>query len=272
MIKQFLMIIGAAAIVTAADAANAADLPVKAPVYEAASISSAYNWTGFYMGANVGYAFGNTNVVLSPNSNFLTINPSPQMFDFIATSGTSTIKSSGFNGGFQAGYKAQVGAVVLGAEADWSYLGLKKSTATGILPLPDGMNTISFSQSSSTTQMVTLRGIIGAPVGRFLPYVTGGLGVGWDRFSQMVQVPTMPGPCFCWSGQASRAQPGWVVGAGIEYAITAQVSAKTEYLYTDFGSLQFTTLGAPNGVPGLDFTHSARFTIQTVKAGLNFRL
>src|ERR1039457_3989980 len=93
MIRQFLMIIGAAAIVTAADAANAADLPVKAPVYEAASISSAYNWTGFYMGANVGYAFGNTNVVLSPNSNFLTINPSPQMFDFIATSGTSTIRS-----------------------------------------------------------------------------------------------------------------------------------------------------------------------------------
>ena len=51
-----------------------------------------------------------------------------------------------------------------------------------------------------------------------------------------------------------------------------QALALTEYLYTDFGSLQFTTLGAPNGVPSLDFTHSARFTIQTAKAGLNFRL
>jgi outer membrane immunogenic protein len=214
------------------------------------------------------YAFGKTNVVLSPNPNFLTINPAPQMFDFIAASGTSTIKSSGFNGGFQAGYKAQIGAVVLGAEADWSYLGLKKSTATGILPLPDGMNTISYSQSASTTHMVTLRGIIGAPVGSFLPYVTGGLGVGRDQFSQTVQVPSMS---VSWSGQTSRAQTGWVVGAGIEYAISTRLSAKMEYLYTDLGSLHFTTLGAPIE-PGLDFTHSAAFIIQTVKAGLNFRL
>ncbi len=269
MNKHFLAIVGAAAIVTAAGGAKAADMPVKAPVYEAASIPSAYNWTGFYVGANVGYAFGNTNVVLSPNANFLTINPAPQMFDFIAASGTSTIKSSGFNGGLQAGYKAQFGAVVLGAEADWSYLGLKKSTATGILPLPDGMTTISFSQSASTTQMVTFRGIIGAPVGSFLPYVTGGLGVGWDQFSQTVQIPTIP---VSWSGQTSRAQPGWVVGAGVEYAISARLSAKAEYLYTDLGSLQFTTLGAPIGLPGLDFAHSAGFIIQTVNAGLNFRL
>jgi outer membrane immunogenic protein len=268
MNREFLAIIGAAAIVTAASAAHAADMPVKAPVYEAPSIPSVYDWTGFYVGGNVGYAFGNANVVLSPSPNFLTINPAPQMFDFIAASGTSTLRSSGFNGGFQAGYKAQIGPVVLGAEADWSYLGLKKSTATGILPLPDGMTTISFSQSASTTQMVTLRGMIGAPVGRFLPYVTGGLGVGWDQFSQTVQIPNIP---VSWSGQTFRAQPGWVVGAGIEYAISARLSAKTEYLYTDLGSLQFTTLGAPNGLPGLDFTHSASVEIQTVKAGLNFR-
>jgi outer membrane immunogenic protein len=270
MNREFLVAIGVAATLTAAGAAHAADMPVKAPVYEAAPIPSAYNWTGFYVGANVGYAFGNADVVLLPSPNFLTIKPSPQMFEFIAANGTSTIRPSGFNGGFQAGYKAQVGAVVLGAEADWSYLALKKSTATGLLLLPDGMNAISYSQSASITQMVTLRGIIGAPIGSLLPYVTGGLGVGWDRFSQMVQVPSIPGPCVCWSGQASRAQTGWVTGAGIEYAISARVSVKTEYLYTDLGSLQFATLGAR--FPGLDFTHSAGFTNRTVKAGLNFRL
>jgi outer membrane immunogenic protein len=271
MNRQLLVTIGVAAIVTAAGTANAADMPVKAPIYEAAN-PSAYNWTGFYVGANVGYAFGDIHVVLSPSPNFLTINPSPQMFEFIGANGTSTIRPSGFNGGFQGGYKVQVGGVVLGAEADWSYLGLKKSTATGFLLLPDGMNTISYSQSASITEIVTLRGVIGAPVGHFLPYLTGGMGVGWDRFSQMVQVPTIPGPCICWSGQASQAQTGWVAGAGIEYAISARVSAKTEYLYTDLGSLQFMTLGAPNGFPGLDFTHSARYTNQIVKAGLNFRL
>jgi hypothetical protein len=108
-----------------------------------------HNWTGFYLGASVGYAFGDTGVALSPSPNFLTINPSPQMFNFIAANGTSTMRPSGFNGGLQAGYKAQVGAIVFGVEADWSYLGLKKSTTTGILLLPDGRNTISYSQSAS---------------------------------------------------------------------------------------------------------------------------
>ena len=67
MNREFLAIIGAAATVTAAGAAHAADMPVKAPVYEASTPPPVYNWTGFYIGGNVGYAFGNTNVVLSPN-------------------------------------------------------------------------------------------------------------------------------------------------------------------------------------------------------------
>jgi outer membrane immunogenic protein len=269
MVYQIL-ICAAVLVATSVVSAFAADLPESTPL--PALSPAPYDWTGFYVGPNVGYAFGNTGIVLSPSPNFLTINPSPQMFDFIGANGTSTMKPSGFNGGLQAGYKEQVGAVVFGAEAEWSYLGLKKSTTTGILLLPDGSNTISYSQSASITQMLTLRGIVGAPVGSFLPYVTGGLGVGWDRFSQTVQVPSIPGPCVCWSGQSSRPQTGWVVGAGIEYAISAGVSVKTEYLYSDLGSLKFATFGAPNGFPGLDLTHSARFTNQTVKVGLNFRL
>jgi outer membrane immunogenic protein len=272
MNRQLLVTVAVAAITGAAGAANAADMPVNAPVYQAVPIPSAYDWTGFYAGANVGYAFDRSDFVLSPSPNFVTINPSPQMFEFIAANGTSTIRPNGFDGGLQAGYKAQVGAIVLGVEAGWSYLGLKKSTATGLLLMPDGMTTISYSQSASLTQMATLRGVIGAPFGSFLPYVTGGLGVGWDHFSQTVQVPSMPGPCVCWSGQTSRAPTGWVAGAGIEYAINAHVSVKAEYLYADLGSLRFTTLGAPAGFPGLDVAHSARFTNQTVTVGLNFRL
>ena len=38
--------------------ANAADLPVKAPVYKAPPPLASYNWTGLYLGINGGGAWG----------------------------------------------------------------------------------------------------------------------------------------------------------------------------------------------------------------------
>ena len=38
--------------------AQAADLPME-PVYKAPVIAAVYNWTGFYIGANAGYGWGN---------------------------------------------------------------------------------------------------------------------------------------------------------------------------------------------------------------------
>jgi opacity protein-like surface antigen len=122
------------------------------------------------------------------------------------------------------------------------------------------------------TQMATFRAIAGVPIGSFLPYVTGGLALGSTSFSQTIQVPTQPGTCVCWAGQSSGVKAGWVAGAGLQQALTARISVKVEYLYSDLGSRQFTTFGVLNGNPGLDFTHTARFTSQTVKVGLNFGL
>src|SRR5262245_32117734 len=47
----------------AAMPASAADMPVKTPVLRAPA--AAYNWTGFYVGANAGYAWGKTDVKAS---------------------------------------------------------------------------------------------------------------------------------------------------------------------------------------------------------------
>jgi hypothetical protein len=44
--------------------ASAADLPVKAPV---APVAAPYNWTGFYIGANIGGGWGNRDVNYSGN-------------------------------------------------------------------------------------------------------------------------------------------------------------------------------------------------------------
>ena len=59
--------IGSIALATlVAGPAMAADMPVKARVYKAPPPVVVYNWTGFYVGANVGYSWGDW----KPSSNF----------------------------------------------------------------------------------------------------------------------------------------------------------------------------------------------------------
>ena len=49
------LLVGVLGVVSMATSASAADLPMKArPV----AVSPAYNWSGFYIGGNVGYGFG----------------------------------------------------------------------------------------------------------------------------------------------------------------------------------------------------------------------
>ena len=69
-------------ILTLADPALAADIPLKAP-----GLKAVYDWTGFYFGAHAGFSRGSSNVVLSDP----TANRTGNVFD-------------GMIGGVQAGY------------------------------------------------------------------------------------------------------------------------------------------------------------------------
>jgi outer membrane immunogenic protein len=60
---------------------------------------------------------------------------------------------------------------------------------------------------------------------------------------------------------------GWTAGGGIEVAFAPGWSAQLEYLYLDFGRESTTwTLGA---LPSI--TDDARFTMNMVRAGVNYR-
>lgn len=84
--------------------ASAADLYVPSP--EEAIVTASRDWTGFYVGANVGYA------------------------GFTAAHGgsdTDVSDLSGWLGGVQAGYNVQVDSLVFGVEADLSAAGSSKA-------------------------------------------------------------------------------------------------------------------------------------------------
>lgn len=93
-----------ALIVASAGAANAADLPVKAPT-KAAPVYL-YDWTGLYIGVHGGGGFGDDKFNMKP---------------------TLTRKPSGGLGGGHAGYNWQYGNVVGGLEADFDGADVMKS-------------------------------------------------------------------------------------------------------------------------------------------------
>src|SRR5580658_7689362 len=131
-----------------AQCAFAADLSL-APLYKAppAQVTQAYNWTGFYIGANGGGGWGHS------------------YWDANATG----MNLSGAQVGGTAGYNWQSGNAVFGLEGDLDWSNLKGSATTTLCPF--GCNT-------SDTWLSTVRGRAGYAFGSVLPYVTGGLAVG----------------------------------------------------------------------------------------------
>ena len=211
MTKEFVMkkylLSGVAALgLLAAGAASAADLPsrkgpVVAPVYV-----PAFTWTGFYVGANAGYAWGQID-----SSNFGIVNPFSD--------------PDGFVGGGQIGYNYQIGQWVVGLEADFQGADLK-STARNLAGTVTASNEINW--------FGTVRGRVGYAFDRFLPYVTGGFAYG--NVKNKVTAPT-----FTFSDD--NTQYGWTVGGGLEYAFTNNLTAKVEYLYVNLDKESFTVPG-----------------------------
>jgi opacity protein-like surface antigen len=88
----------------------------------------------------------------------------------------------------------------------------------------------------------TTRVRLGYAMDRVLVYATGGLAVGggFDK-SDVTTVATHVGNLTvangsCWrSDKCTDARWGWVLGGGVEYAVTNSLSAKIEGLYADLG-------------------------------------
>lgn len=213
--------------------AAAADLPASMPI-KAPVRAAIYNWTGFYVGGQVGYGQGG----FGPDTN-----PIPEQAVFFPH------RVTGMIGGFQAGYNLQLpNRVVLGVEADVSF--------TSPLDRPK-LDPAPF--NTTLEYAGTARGRIGYAFGQVLPYVTGGLAWGQSR----VNVNADDGSLL-----STRLLPhvGWTAGLGIEMAVGGNWTAKIEYDYID---LTRRTYGLGNAMlPDLNVDPK----IHAIKVGLNYKL
>lgn len=224
MIRKTLLGASAAALLLAtAGSAFAADLPSVAP-YEAAAPAGYYDWTGFYVGAQVGYAFADS--------------------DFGGD-------ADGFVGGVHAGYNYQINNWVVGVEADVEYSDASASGAV-VLPAPAGLTAFGIDNEWNGS----VRARLGYAFDRVLVYATGGVAFGG------FDVRATNGLI---SSSDSATHVGWTVGAGVEYAITQNVTARAEYRYTDLGDKNY-TFAAPVGTVNFDAAD-----IHTVRVGVSYK-
>jgi outer membrane immunogenic protein len=177
--------------------ACAADLPRS--VYKApAMVAPVFSWTGFYIGANVGYGWGSGDGTATVGG----------------ITGPISGSSNGVIGGGQIGYNWQTGPIVFGVEADFQGSGVE-GNVTG----PGFIN-----GRQSTDWFGTIRGRLGYAWDRTMLYATGG-GVYSDN--HIKGTSTINGLAF----DNSQTSWSWTVGGGVEHMFMPNWSAKIEYLY-----------------------------------------
>jgi outer membrane immunogenic protein len=268
-----LVFVSASLAAILAGSAMAADMPVK---YKAPPPAPVFSWTGFYVGVNAGYAWGDsdfTSVFSCPDAACAFINPAN--LAFVSALGTGSARSDGFTGGVQIGANWQSGSVVLGVEADFNAFRLDASrAASGLLPAGAGQ-TATVTTSIETDWLFTLRGRLGFTVTpTFLVYATGGLAVTDLQLSNSYVDNGVGAPAIvAGTSSSSETKAGWTVGGGFEWATSFNWTVKAEYLYLDFGSISTTASVAPviGGVTPNTLATSADLTAHVARLGINYK-
>ena len=258
-----LIVRGAVLAACVAGPASAADLPIGPPEYaERPPIVGLLNWTGFYLGANLGYGRspGSADVtacvvtVAACVANGVPIAPKVPLFSLTET-------MSGVIGGVQAGANWQTGNAVFGIEGDFqgtSQSSSSSNAAVDVNGLVDpNMGVINAVNSDKINSFGTVRGRVGMASDRWLFYATGG----WAYFNWTSNL-TISG---VGSANLSGFQGGGAAGLGIEALITGNWTVRAEYLY-----LQSTTISNVPFVARPDILVNTRFRENVFRIGVNY--
>jgi outer membrane immunogenic protein len=209
-------------------AANAADMPVKAPP---PAPVAAYNWSGFYVGAHAGYRWADPNFS-GPGYDFDTgiglVSFPPRNESYSANGGIF---------GVHGGYNYMVTpSVLVGLEGDWSWGNSSTTLATSITGLDSIGDGFTFSRVSEAklTWQATVRGRLGYVSGPWLFYGTGGVAFTRLQWSEVSRLDAFAGT-FTAGSAGSKTLTGWVVGGGVEYMVIRNWIVRGEYLHENFG-------------------------------------
>ena len=217
---------------------SAADMPTEMPV-NSPMAAPIFDWTGFHLGLNTSYNFSNNKLTTLTGLGWTSI-PDPDAFGI----------------GGQFGYRYQIApGIVLGLEGDMSWL--SANTGRALYNRNDGLIGGDEGQTQLTWD-AGVRGQLGYSMGRFLPYLTGGLALIHEK--GCVGVPG--GACYATKSYNST-RAGWTAGVGLAYALTNAWIVNGEYRYADFGSKTYVT--------GDGTKPTSNLQVQKVLLGLSYQ-
>lgn len=255
MIRK-LSVLGASLAALCSTAVLAADLPVAPPPPPYIP----YSWTGIYIGANLGLGGDRFQYPFS-----IAV---PAIATF--ASGNASITSSGIIGGGQVGYNWEFGNnVVLGFETDFDGAAIRgkvtaniNGIALGALPFGAAIQA-----GSRINYIGTVRGRLGYAWDRFLVYGTGGFAYGQVN-SAISASAAIAGAAASFTTSENNSRTGFAVGGGFEYAITNNLTVKTEYLYVNLGTNNILNQNL-FGVVGVNINQKTQVNI--ARAGINYK-
>lgn len=201
------------------------------------------NWTGFYIGLNVGGNFGHSE--------------NKDLDDYWNDDRPWGYDASGVIAGGQVGYNFQWNWLVLGIEGEGGYLDIDGSGEEPGTNFPGGPNV----GSSSSDFFTTIRGRAGLALGHWLFYGTGGgIGVNFetriDDDNEDVHGGTED---FAW---------GWTGGGGIEYMIGCHWTIRAEYLRFELDKQDFHAFWS---VTGINYRFTGNTEGNIIRGALNYK-
>lgn len=203
-----------------------------------------YNWSGLYLGAHAGYAWGNASVKDTTGG----VLPGP--FDY---------SPKGALGGGTVGLNWQAGNIVFGVEGDLGAMGL---SGTGIAPSSNPIYHQDLTLDSGMYGVAA--GRLGFALGRTLIYGKGGFAF-YD--GEAGQKTTKPG----YVTHGTDTFTGWAYGGGVEQSLGQGWSVKAEYLHFDFGSQGGDQTSISDPPIGFVYRNETDVTADSVQVGVNYR-
>jgi outer membrane immunogenic protein len=143
------------------------------------------------------------------------------------------VATNGVVGGVIGGANWQFGSFVLGADADYGWAAGHGNSA---VPVTTSVTAV-YDYDLQWTSHV--RGRVGYDLNGTLLYVAGGVAFAYANVSRAV---SLQGAFVTTTFLASDATyTGGSIGAGVERAITNQLTGRVEYLHDDFGNQTYTS-------------------------------
>jgi outer membrane immunogenic protein len=282
-VKKLVTVAAAIATFGFVNAANAADMPIKAPPMVAAA--PVYNWTGFYIGANAGDGWGNGGIDNTATSTFCRPGancPAAGNAVVAAVPGHFAPGPKGGIGGGQIGYNSQTGAFVWGVETDFQGANINStSSAANTAPVVGffpGRQVVTGTGSQKLDWFGTLRGRMGwVPANSLLLYVTGGLAYGHVQTDLSFSVSNpVGGGVGSTTASDSTTRAGWTVGGGLEWMFAPHWSVKGEYLYYDLGHVTLNStlnefIAGPTLTTTTGISSEVHYNGSIARAGVNYK-